>query len=404
MNAVRAWLGVPGLLVAVAAVGLAGSANALDETEANDTPATANALTTAGTALSAAFPPGGGGALFDGALAPDDVDHVAFDLQVGDLLTVEGSSDDDGSFGDPAIRLLDPQGTAVAEDDDAGGGFLPAIAYRVPVGGAGRYVLAITGFGDAEFDGAASGASHAETGDYRMVASVVTDPPGTTEPTAANDDAPNADPIPELGGPFASSAPGGVANVAGSLDPADVDYWAIPVDGPGRLTVSVYDADAGVFHDPALELRDGGGVLVTTDDDEGPGFGARAATAVPSAGTYTVAVSGFGDPEFDGGHDESFDYRLVVSYAADVVLCDANADGTIDAFDIDAILADLDLAVPAGDPRDGDGDGVLTVLDARVCTLSCDYTGCSPAPACGLLGLELLVLAPFWLRRRRNQG
>jgi hypothetical protein len=32
--------------------------------------------------------------------------------------------------------------------------------------------------------------------------------------------------------------------------------------------------------------------------------------------------------------------------------------------------------VAPGDPRDGNGDGYITVLDARVCVQSCTNSGC----------------------------
>ncbi|HEY7302825.1 MAG TPA: PASTA domain-containing protein [Bryobacteraceae bacterium] len=57
--------------------------------------------------------------------------------------------------------------------------------------------------------------------------------------------------------------------------------------------------------------------------------------------------------------------------------CDLNADGKIDANDINAILSGRGEHRP-GDPRDIDGDGWITVDDARACVLKCTNPNCAP--------------------------
>jgi hypothetical protein len=47
--------------------------------------------------------------------------------------------------------------------------------------------------------------------------------------------------------------------------------------------------------------------------------------------------------------------------------CDYNGDGAIDLTDINAILAARNTQVPPGSPGDADGDGIITVNDARIC-------------------------------------
>jgi hypothetical protein len=80
----------------------------------------------------------------------------------------------------------------------------------------------------------------------------------------------------------------------------------------------------------------------------------------------------------------------------------------IDRRDIDAIFAAR--GTPASgpdDPRDWDGDGTITVLDGSKCRLQCDFARCAiapPAPSCGLIGAEaLLVLVPLALARRARR-
>ena len=59
--------------------------------------------------------------------------------------------------------------------------------------------------------------------------------------------------------------------------------------------------------------------------------------------------------------------------------CDIDTDGDIDRNDIALILAARNTpATGPGDPRDADGDGVISVLDARTCVLKCTNPRCAP--------------------------
>lgn len=57
--------------------------------------------------------------------------------------------------------------------------------------------------------------------------------------------------------------------------------------------------------------------------------------------------------------------------------CDLNNDTVVDRDDIDEILGFRNQAVDPGDPRDRDDDGVVTVLDARACALTCTLPRCA---------------------------
>jgi polygalacturonase len=70
-------------------------------------------------------------------------------------------------------------------------------------------------------------------------------------------------------------------------------------------------------------------------------------------------------------------YRFVPFVSAGIP-CDTNGDGKIDRNDINAIMAARGFSVFPGDPRDVDGDGVVTVLDARACVLRCTNPQCAP--------------------------
>jgi hypothetical protein len=58
------------------------------------------------------------------------------------------------------------------------------------------------------------------------------------------------------------------------------------------------------------------------------------------------------------------------------IVCDVDGDGDIDRFDIAAITAARGVFVGPGDRRDANGDGILDVLDARICAVRCTRTNC----------------------------
>jgi hypothetical protein len=371
---------------------------AVPEVESNDTLAQATALAPVGTPLSAAFPPEGGGAVGEGTLAAGDVDVFAFDLVAGELVTLLVVTPDGGAVADPELALFGPGDAPLAQDDDAGPGLLPALRRRVAV--SGTFKAAIQHF-------AASDAAV----DYRLVVAVTTDPPSAPEPLPDdNDTAADADSVPPGGGPFVVLAPGEVAVVTGDVSPGDVDYYEVEVPAGRTLAAAVWDEDAGAFDDPVLGLFDGAGLDLGSDDDEGPGLDSAVASTPAGAGSrLRLAVSGYGDALFDGSHDEDLTYELVVALGPEAArVCDVDADGDVDAADVNTIFVARGTPVPPGDPRDVDGDGTITVLDSRTCADQCDDANCvSPSePICGLVGAEWMLVAlgaRAW-RRRRSQA
>ena len=59
-------------------------------------------------------------------------------------------------------------------------------------------------------------------------------------------------------------------------------------------------------------------------------------------------------------------------------ICDIDLDRDVDRNDINAILAARNKPAVPGDARDYDGDGMITVNDARACTLLCTRPRCAP--------------------------
>ncbi len=153
-------------------------------------------------------------------------------------------------------------------------------------------------------------------------------------------------------------------------------------------------------------------------------------------GTLRFASSFFpedGDRDGDGVLDEQDNCPVVAnSLQSDengdglgdrCRLCDTDGDGAVDRGDVEEIFEAVD-ATPLGtaDPRDADGDGRITVLDARRCVSECDggvcasatqgteegepeRAGASVATACGLLGIEaFLPLLLLGLRGKRRRS
>ena len=63
--------------------------------------------------------------------------------------------------------------------------------------------------------------------------------------------------------------------------------------------------------------------------------------------------------------------------AASATVCDVDDDGDIDRLDIGLIAQARNQPAEPGDPRDADGDGVITVLDGRQCVLRCTLARCA---------------------------
>jgi hypothetical protein len=276
------------------------------EWEPNDTPATATPLQAEGGLLSEGRR--SNGVLAAGALLPGDVDHFAFRVRKGELVTAALRDDTGGELADGVLALRGPGGgEPVARVDDVGLSLAPRLAFRARESGV--HTLAVSGFGDDAVDGG----DHAERFAYRLAVAVSETSPRLHESDrrGRNDDPRHADPA------FLADArlvPRGAAVLSGRLTPGDVDHFLVPVPRGAVLVASVYDGEGGERHDPVLRLLDRRGHVLAEDDDAGPGFLARLEHAGPRAGALVLAVDGFDDTPDDGTpHTQDFRYRLVVS-------------------------------------------------------------------------------------------
>jgi hypothetical protein len=218
------------------------------------------------------------------------------------------------------------------------------------------YYLGITGFGDEEVDGGASGATHTETGEYILTAAVVTPSVlggGFTDTDPANDTRSGADAI--------SGLPGARVSVVELLE-NDVDFFALTLTAGqilSAMTAPLDDLDFTFdFPDTVIGLFDSAGEPLVVNDDAGDEassdldptlgsdnpfipeegiFGSAIRALIPSDGVYYLGVTGFEDDDFVGNHAESGLYALLVGVAGEdeppLLAGDFNADGTVDAAD-----------------------------------------------------------------------
>jgi len=251
---------------------------------------------------------GGFGRVIAGALAPGEARRHRVYVREGELLTASLRDTRGGEFHDPLLGVFAPSSATqpVAADDDGGPGFLPRLALRAAE--SGWFALAVTGFGDADFDGS----GHSEHLRYRLVVAIEADPPRVVER--------EAQPSRWSTGADALRLRSGATLVSGRLTPGDRDVFELWLDPDATLTASVFESGRGEFHDPVLRLLDDRGRLLAQNDDGGPGFlanlafdaraGRRSWRPIP----VRLELAGF-DPDGAGtaAHVEDFSYQLVIS-------------------------------------------------------------------------------------------
>ena len=110
-----------------------------------------------------------------------------------------------------------------------------------------------------------------------------------------------------------------------SLSAGDVDVLSINLQANDTITVVTVPLGSSFsVPDTEVALLDPAGIILSIDDDGGPGFGSAVSYTVPSLGTYYLGFTGFDDiPDgavgstfasvFDGGHTQAGLYQIVVS-------------------------------------------------------------------------------------------
>ncbi|PCI42202.1 MAG: hypothetical protein COB51_13270, partial [Moraxellaceae bacterium] len=165
---------------------------------------------------------------------------------------------------------------------------------------------------------------------------------------------------PSFTGSGEDSRPSEDVNDNGVLDPGE------DLNGNGNI-----DVDTGVFF---VELMAGASNLSLLVDPFIPGddlVNYSVELIDPNAsGTGTVIVT-------DGaGNICEQPVDLIVD--AVPLVCDVDVDGDVDRVDVGLIFAARNQpATGPNDPRDSDGDGVITVLDGRLCVQECTLASCA---------------------------
>jgi hypothetical protein len=310
-------------------ISLTSAAAQIDTDPGNDSPSSADALSiSAGTAMTNAA----------ALAAPDnDVDFFSVELTMGDTLlgmtTPVASMPADFDVPDTMMSVFSA-GVPLTFSDDEGSNETPSTGngrgsmFRLVAPSTGTYQIGVTGFGDYELDGNASGDPHSEAGAYMLtVGRFNAENPGgafvDTDP--ANDARSGADSI--------AIAPFTAQIGIGELLAADVDFYRLNLrEGQflSAMTAPLGDMPSS-FRSPdtVLGLFDESGVSLIVGDDAGDhsespihpfltsdspyatddegfpelyGSGIRA--LIPADGTYYLGVTGYQDDDFLGNHIE----------------------------------------------------------------------------------------------------
>ena len=126
--------------------------------------------------------------------------------------------------------------------------------------------------------------------------------------------------------------------------------------------MTVTDSEGGTVTCPTTTLAAGDSMTCT-------------ASGLAIAGQYNNIGSVVGTPPVGANVSDS-DPEYYFGEVADLP-CDVDASGQVDRTDIELIFNDRGSAAAGpGDIRDFDSDGLITVNDARYCTLRCTNTNC----------------------------
>lgn len=168
-----------------------------------------------------------------------------------------------------------------------------------------------------------------------------------------------AGPPTSFAGNATDNRPSEDVNGNGVLDPGE------DLNNNGQI-----DEDTGVFF---IDLLASATNLTISLDPFTPGDGSA---------TYTVNLvdpnaAGTGIVEVTDGAGNTCQQPIDLG-AAPPQMCDVDADGDVDRNDINLIFAARNTpASGPGDTRDADGDGIITVLDGRICVNQCDLAQCA---------------------------
>lgn len=173
---------------------------------------------------------------------------------------------------DAFVRVLDPNGDVIAEDDDSGGRLNPAVSLELPE--TGTYTIVVTSFRAISSDG-----RDFATGDFTLRVSGAGGQ--TTQPTP--------EPTPSDG----TLAYGDT--VTGELETAAAAFTFDAAAGDA-VTITLLSDE----FDPYLRLLDVNGAVVAEDDDGAGSLNSQISTSLVDDGTYIIEVTSYRAVSSDG--------------------------------------------------------------------------------------------------------
>ena len=227
-----------------------------------------------------------------------DVDFYAVDVTAGQILAFDIDAAELGYGLDAVLRLFDAAGVELAFSDDdydpdSGSWDDPYIERVFPLGG--TYTIAVSGWPNDGYEPfVETSGLPGDVGDYELhvldVGGVGGDPDGTI-PTAR----------------FISYLPCTLVGEIGDggADDLDVDFYAFLVTAGQTVEFDVDAEETGSWLDSMLRLFDGSGTeLASNDDAYDPDTGqytydSYISYTFATAGTYTIAVSGYSNDDYD---------------------------------------------------------------------------------------------------------
>lgn len=277
-----------------------------------------------------------------------DVDFFQTPLVAGEVLfgmvtPIASLSDSNQPVGfylpDTIVSVFDDTGARTFNDQDYASelsdvGFGNGSLFRFESPATDVYRIGVSGYEDDEFDGAASGSSHTESGSYVLTA-------GRINPAISGGDFADTDPSNQTaaGAGLIALTPGMARVAVMHLGDGDVDFFRLNLqagDALSAMTAPLDDPGTSFdYPDTRLGLFDSSGtnLLVENDDAgdygessidpdlasdlpfDGGIWGSALRAYIPADGTYYLAVTGYDDDEYSGAHSEFGDYALLVGVA-----------------------------------------------------------------------------------------
>jgi hypothetical protein len=217
-----------------------------------------------------------------------------------------------GDFPDTMIASLNSAGLVTDFNDDGGTweGSLGSGLSQIPINNDSSFWFIVTGNPDYDFTG-----SHDESGNYHVYVDIFNDF-GEFEETIEFDDSLAPGEVDQFyldGFNSFYSYNVEIDNTVGGSSQADVDFFTftgltVGATFTAEVTQSPFDG-----FDSYLGWFSDAGILLDADDDDGFETLSLLEGTVPANGQLTFAVTGFGDDDFLGDHDEEASYSLEIT-------------------------------------------------------------------------------------------